>query len=211
MKARAIAAFALALLAVGTAQAFAGVRSGYNSFNFGNSQAGGKGTYSIVTRNNNGYSSAQLTATGNVMFLNKTIKGIEFSATTQNSAGKKSSTYSLSTVGDGGDRGTKTVTYTWNKPVNRSLIQASPTIVVGPIPVRIGGSLGGGASIGYTLELSRNGVGVSGNASAWTNGSASAGIGVSLLNLSLRSALQLAKTSFQPSTKVSPASFSGVD
>jgi hypothetical protein len=208
-KASVVLAAVFATLIVCGFSAEAATKNGLNSFNFGNSQAGAKGSYSIITQNSTGVSSIQLTATGNVMLLNKTVKGVEFKTTARNSYGTKTSIYSLAIAGYTVDSGTKSISYTWNKPVNRTLLQASATITVGPVPVTVSGSVGGGANIGYTVALSDKGVGLSGNASAWANGSASAGIGVSLLNVSLRSDLQLAKTSFKPSLEVTPTTFSG--
>ncbi len=199
----------LLLLVISAFDVLAATKNGYNSFNFGNNQAGATGAYSIVTTNRNAYSRVDLTATGNVMFLNRTVKGVEFSSTTENSGGRKTAVYSLTIAGYTVDSGTKSASYTWNKPVNRTLIQASATFIVGPIPVTVGGSVGGGANIGYTLQLNTTGVGLVGNASAWAAGSASAGIGVSLLNVALRSDLQLGKTSFTPSINVTPTTWSG--
>lgn len=200
---------AVALLMIRSFDASAGTRNGYNSFSFGNSQAGAKGTYSIITENRTAYSRIQVATTGNVTFLNRSVKGVEFSATTENSAGRKTAVYSLAVAGYTVDSGTRTVSFSWNKPVSRTLVQASATIAVGPVPVTISGSVGGGANIGYALQLDSVGVGLSGSAGAWASGSASAGVGVSLLNVALRSDLQLAKTSCNPSVKVTPTAWSG--
>jgi hypothetical protein len=189
--------------------ASAATKSGYNSFSFGNSQAGAKGTYSVATEYRTGYSRVALSTTGSVMFLGKTAKGVEFSATSENNNGKKAATYQLSVAGYTVDSGTKSVSYSWNKSVTRTLLSGSAQFVVGPVPVTVSGSTGGGASIGYTFSLSTTGAGISGDASAWANGSASAGVGVTVLNLSLRSDLKLAKTSLRPSVNVTPTAWSG--
>ncbi|MBM4261563.1 MAG: hypothetical protein FJ145_09040 [Deltaproteobacteria bacterium] len=191
------------------AEGLAGTRSGYNSFNFGNSQAGANGTYSVVAENRSNYSRIDLNATGTVKFLNKSAKGVEFTATTENSAGRKSAVYTLQVAGYVVDSGTKSVSYVWSKPINRTLIQTSATVTVGPVPVTISGAVGGGTNIGYTFQLDPAGVGVSGNASAWASGNASAGVGVRGFNVSLRSDLQLAKTSLNPSVRVTPTTWSG--
>lgn len=200
---------AIILLVCSTINVQAAKKSGFNSFNFGNKQAGACGSYSVLTENGRGYSLVSLTANGDIMFLNKTAKGIEFNGTSQNVNGKKTTTYSLSLAGYNVDSGSKTASYTWNKPVNRTLLQASASFTLGPVPVTVSGSVGGGANIGYTFELSNSGVGLLGNAGGWATGSASAGIGATFLNLSLQSDLQLAKTSLRPSIRVTPTSWSG--
>lgn len=209
MKPRVILASAVVLAMVSASDAMAGTRNGVNSFNFGNKQAGAKGEYRINTENRKGYSRAAVTAKGDVMLLNKTAKGVEFTATVENSSGKKTANYSLKIAGYLVDSVTKTASFTWNKPVNRTLLQASAPFTVGPVPVTVSGSVGGNANIGYTFELNSSGVALSGNASASAIGSASAGAGVSVLNLSLRSDLQLAKTSLNPSVRVTPTTMTG--
>lgn len=184
-------------------------KNGLNSFTFGNKQAGATGSYSITAENNINYSSVVLATNGNIKFLNKTVKGVEFTATTENNKGKKKAAYSLSLAGYTVDTGTKTVSYTWNKSINRTLVSASANFTVGPVPVIVSGSVGGSSGIGYTLRLDTNGVGLSGKASAWANGSAAAGVGITLLNLSLTSDLQLLKTSLVPSVNVTPTSWNG--
>lgn len=184
-------------------------RSGLNSFSFGNSDAGATGSYEINVANSPGYARTALAASGTVKFLNRSVKGVAFTAATQNSNGSKSANYCLQVAGYTVDSGTKSVSYTWSKQVNATLISCSLPIMVGPVPVTISGSVGGSANIGYTLQLSTSGVGVSGQAAAWASGSASAGVGVTLLNLSLVADLQLGTTSFNPSVTVTPTSLSG--
>jgi hypothetical protein len=201
----------MAAFVVGVIDASAATKSGLNSFNFGNSQAGAKGSYSVNVENRTSYARVNTTANGNVMFLGKTVKGVEFSATAENTAGRKTATYQLSLAGYTVDSGTKTVSYTWSKAVNRTLVDASLLVFVGPVPVTVRGSVGGGASIGYGFTLSTSSVRLDGTASGWANGSASAGVGIPLLNLSLRSDLQLAKTTLNPYATVafSPLTMSG--
>ena len=72
-----------------------------------------------------------------------------------------------------------------------------------------GAAIGGGASIGYSLGLSASGASLDGSASTWMTGSASAGLGVPLLNLALRSDLQLGTTTLQAGVQVTPSVLSG--
>jgi hypothetical protein len=195
--------------AMSVMEASARSASGSKGFNFGNRCAGANGAYTVATENRTGYSRLSATANGNVMFLNRTVKGVEFTANAENSNGRKTATYQLCVAGYTVDSGAKTASFTWNKPVNRTLVDASMLVWVGPVPVTVRGSVGGGASIGYTVTLATSGVGLNGNASAWANGSASAGAGIPLLNLALRSDLQLAKTSLQPYINVTATSMSG--
>lgn len=187
----------------------AGSKTGLNTFDFGNSQAGAKGSYKITTANSSGTASVDMEATGTVKFLAKSVKGVEFTTSVKNVKGKKSANFSLKVAGYTVDSGTKSASYTWIKEANRTLVTASLTTMVGPVPVTISGSVGGGASISCTLELSTTGGGVSGNASSWANGSASAGVGVTLLQLALQSDLTLGKTSLNPSLSVTPSKMSG--
>ncbi|MBI2928562.1 MAG: hypothetical protein HYY24_23080 [Verrucomicrobia bacterium] len=196
-------------LGLGGYSAIAKSRSGLNTFDFGSSYAGAKGSYSINVENRTGYSRTALNASGTVKFLNKTVKGVEFAATVENSNGRKSASHRLEVAGFTVDSGLKTRSYGWNKAVNKTLVSCSVPITVGPVPVTIRGSVGGGASVSYTFELSSTGVGMSGQGAAWANGSASAGVGVPLLNVALRSDLQLGKTSLAPLVRVTPTTMSG--
>jgi hypothetical protein len=187
----------------------AGTKTGLNSFDFGNEYAGAKGNYTVTVENRPAYARTALAASGSVKFMKRTAKGVDFNATVENNNGKKSAAYSLRVAGYTVDTGSKAVSYTWSKGVNKTLIELSAQLMVGPVPVLLSGSVGGGASIGYTFELSAAGVGVSGQGGAWANGSASAGAGVKLLNLSLRSTLELGKTQLKPGVKVTPTTMSG--
>jgi hypothetical protein len=189
--------------------ASAASKTGLNTFSFGNNLAGASGSYSINVTDRTGFSHTDLAANGTVKFLNRSVKGVEFTAATENNQGRKSATYSLQVVGYTVDSGTKTVSYTWNKGINQTLVSCSLPLMVGPIPVTISGSIGGGASIGYTLQLATTGVGLSGQAAVWESGSASAGVGAPLLNVALRADLTLGKTSLNPSVNVTPTSMSG--
>jgi hypothetical protein len=203
-----ICLFALVSLVV-SSSALAGTKSGLNSFNFGNAQAGAKGTYSVAVENRNAYSSVSETITGDVMLLGKKTKGVEFNVAVENSNGKKRASYALSLAGYTVDTGAKSVSYAWNKPVNRTLFSASAVVMAGPVPVTVSGSVGGGASMGYKLSLGTTEVALSGGASAWANGSASAGIGVPLLTLSLQADLTLAKTSLSGTLQATPTTMTG--
>jgi hypothetical protein len=189
--------------------AMAASKNGLNSFDFGNSYAGAKGSYSITAENRSGYSKTALNANGTVKFLAKSVKGVDFTATVENSNGRKSANYSLQVAGYTVDSGTKSVSYTWNKGVNQTFVSCSMPIAVGPVPVTISGSCGGGASISYTLQLNPSGVGLSGAAAGWATGSASAGVGVPVLNVALRSDLQLGRTSLNPLVTITPSAMSG--
>jgi hypothetical protein len=75
--------------------AMAASRNGLNSFDFGNSYAGAKGSYSITAENRSGYSKTALNANGTVKFRTKSVKGVDFTATVENSSGRKSANYNL--------------------------------------------------------------------------------------------------------------------
>ncbi len=198
-----------ALIAVCASTASAGSKNGLNSFDYGNEYAGAKGNASVDVSNRSGYARTAQMASGKVKFLKKTVPGVDFSATLENSNGRKSASYTLQVAGYTVDTGTKTASYNWSKTANKTLVSTSVGIVVGPVPVTLKGSVGGGGSVGYSFTFSATGVGVSGEASAFATGSASAGVGVPLLNLSLRSDLQLGKTTLKPAVTVTPTSWSG--
>ncbi len=185
------------------------IKNGAYSFSFGNSQAGASGSFSASAENAVGLAKTSIKANGSVKFLNQTIKGVDFTATAQSVKGVKTSTYNLQVAGYTVDSGTRTVSYTWSKGISKTLVAASLPIMVGPIPVTISGSVGGGASIGYTFTLAAASVGLTGSGAAWANGSASAGLGVPLLRIALRSTLQLANTSLNPYVNVTTTGMSG--
>ena len=201
-----VVAFALA---ISGSEVLATTRNGSNSFAFGNRQAGANGSYAVTVANGPGYSSANLNAAGSVTLLNRTVKGVEFNATAQNSNGRKTCSYALSLAGYTVDTGSKSITYTWNKSVNRTLLTASAMVMAGPVPVTVSGAVGGGASIGYTFSLNTGSVGLDGSAAGWANGSASAGLGVPGFNLSLQADLTLARSSLNAGLQITPAALSG--
>ena len=200
-------ALTVALAMVSTARAVS--RNGYNSFSFGNSQAGAMGSYSITAENGGGCAKTSINANGSVSFLNRTARGVDFTATVQNCNGQKTSIWNLQVAGYTVDSGARTVSYTWTKSINQTLVSASLPIMVGPVPVTLSGSVGGGAAVGYSFGLGTTSVSLSGSGAAWANGSASAGVGVPLLSLALRSSLQLANTSLNPYVNVTTTGMSG--
>lgn len=208
----AVAIVAVLALGIPGAGALASTVTGSKSFQFGNSQAGANGTYTVSVANSATSASASLNAYGNVMLLKRTARAMEFNAATQYSKTSRTplmATYSLSLAGYTVDTGTKYATYTWNKSVNRTLLTANATVWAGPIPVTLTGSVGGGASIGYTLNLNPSNVGLNGGISGWATGSASGGVGVPGFNLSLQADLTLLKTSLNAGLQVTPTRYSG--
>ena len=198
-----------AIIAAFATTAFAGSKKGLNTFDFGNESAGAKGSYEIAVSNAPKYARTVITASGKVKFLKKTVPGVDFSATLENSNGRKTANYTLKVAGYVVDTGAKAASYNWSKVANKTLVSAAVGIVVGAVPVTLQGSVGGGGSVGLNFQLSTTGVGVSGEAAVFSNGSASAGVGVPVLNIALRSDLQMGKTSLKPSLTVEPTKWSG--
>lgn len=198
-----------AMIAAFATTAFAGSKNGLNTFDFGNENAGAKGNYSVTVSNGPKYAQTVITATGKVKFLKKTVPGVDFSATLENSNGRKTANYTLKVAGYVVDTGAKATSFVWKKVANKTLVSAAVGIVVGAVPVTLQGSVGGGGSVGLNFQLSTTGVGVSGEAAVFSNGSASAGVGVPVLNIALRSDLQMGKTSLKPSLTVEPTKWSG--
>ena len=207
-----VAAVALLLLgfqSVCSPRLLAATKQGMRSFDIGNQWAGAQGSYSLAGANRAKYAHSELGVGGSVRFLKMTAKAVEFSATVENNNGTKTAVYRLDVAGVTVDSGRKSATYKWSKPVAKTLVQGSVPVMLGPVPVTLRGSVGGGASIGYSLGLSASGASLDGSASTWMTGSASAGLGVPLLNLALRSDLQLGTTTLQAGVQVTPSVLSG--
>lgn len=199
---------AVAVLVI-VSSADAKTKSGLNSFTFGNSNAGASGTYSVNVENRTGYSHADLSADGTVKILGKSIKAVTFNAASENNNGKKTATYALGVANYTVDSGSKSATYAWSREKTCTLASASGVFTVGPVPVTVNASVGGGGQVGYSLALSASGIGLTGGGSAWGTGTASGGIGVPLLNLALKSDLQMMKTGLNAGLNVTPTTWSG--
>lgn len=185
-------------------------------FNFGNGWAGASGGLMAYVQNSrycsastSGSSRAYVSCRGGVNFLNRSLRAVDFVACAGNNSGTKSANYSLAVVGYVVDSGTKTETYAWNRSVSQTFWSGSATYTIGYVPITLAGSVGGGANVGYTLQLPDTGAGLAGSAAAWINGTASAGVGLDFFSVGLYSELELGKTSIQPALRATPTALSG--
>ena len=137
------------------------------------------------------------------------VSGVNFTLSVENSNGRKLSSCSLEVAGYKVDSGTQTRSYNWSKGMNQTLIVGALPLMVGPVPVTIAGSVGGGGNVGFNETFNKDAVGVSGQTAVWVSGSASAGVGAPFLNVALRADLQLGKTSLNALVSVAPGTMSG--
>lgn len=206
-----------------TANATPTYRVGSYSFNYGNEWAGASGLLSASAGNDrrdcwskdfsgkSGYSRAYFSAIGDVTFLKQGLHAVEFVTCAVNNYGNKSATYSLQLAGYNVDSGYKTQSYNWIKYTNNTTFwSGEATYVLSGIPITVKGKVGGGASIGYELQLPDSGAGLAGWASTWLSGEAAAGVEAYGFGVELVVDVDsLGKTTIQPSLKATPTTLSG--
>jgi hypothetical protein len=169
--------------------------SGSYPFRFGNEQASASGSFHGAATNGPGYADLLLRAQAGVRFLGVYVPGVGVMSRVVNSGGRRSATFQVVINGYIVDSETRSVSWTWSKSLPRTLVTSPPLMIwVGPVPVTLRGSIGGGASGSLSLTLSASAAGASGSLSVWANGSASAGVGVPGYNASLRATLELLKS-----------------
>jgi hypothetical protein len=155
------------------------------------------------------YSKAGINTGGTVKFLKKSVQAVGFSANAQNANGVQRADYCLKVAGFTVDSGSKAAQYDWNIYVNKTFFSCSTVVTFGYVPVTFTGSLGGAANIYLTLGLNPDGVGLSGAGLAGIWGSASAGVGLPMLNVGLKADLQLGNTMVDASVSIAPTTLSG--
>jgi hypothetical protein len=154
-------------------------------------------------------SKAGINTGGTVKFLKKSVQAVGFSANAQNVNGVQRADYCLKVAGFTVDSGSKAAQYDWNMYVNKTFFSCSTVVTFGYVPVTFTGSLGGAANIGLTLGLNPDGVGLSGVGLAGICGSASAGVGLPMLNVGLKADLEFGTTGVDASVNITPTTISG--
>lgn len=203
-----LAALAL-LLAAPLPDARAGSKSGSHQFAIGNNNAGVTADFSAGYQNSSGKASAYIGATGTVQLLGRSLKALEAkgNVSLNGSAGTASVTVKLAGTTVYSKSSSSSVT--WSASYTKTFLQVTAPIPVGPITVRVNGSVSGTLSGSETLSVGSKGVSVSGSVGAYATGSASVGVGIPGYNVSLKATLNLLSSTLSPSVSVGPSSQSG--
>src|SRR5690606_19955474 len=172
--------------------------------------AGGDIHFPIQISNQNGCRTIKISAKGTVKFLKQsgTAAEVEVSAkscddgTRKGSAKAKLAGFSVAVD-------ESSVSFSWEKNFSKSLISASTTVWVGPVPVTLKGSVAGTLSAKILLSITSNGVGLSGPLSASMKGTASGSVGLPGYNLGLEAVLELLKTTLTPLVNATKSALSG--
>ena len=171
------------------------VDKAYNkSISVGNSTAGAVGSIGARMKAKPRDYLAKVSANGNVKFLGLTVKAAEFEAKAKADRVGISNGYYVKLVGATVASKYSSASVSWSKSYPKTFVRASSLFWVGPVPVTISGSLGGGVGADCELSANTNGVSLEGGVNSWLSASASAGFGFPGASVSLSSRFQLGGT-----------------
>jgi hypothetical protein len=190
-----VAAMIAALMLTVTLPAEADSVSTSLPFSVGNSSAGASGQFTASASTGTKTWSAALRATADVRALGYTAKAIDAQASLTSSGGTRSASFKLTLGKATVDSQARNVSWTWARSMPWTILTVTaPPIFVGPVPVTVRGTVGGGLSGSISLALKTSGVGLSGALSSWVSGSARAGIGIPGYNVSIQATLELLRS-----------------
>jgi hypothetical protein len=146
---------------------------------FGNWSAGGS-VYAYGQMNNtpssaNAYGLLQ----GNARLFGTNVEAVRGEFKSQNTYGSGSAGVTVKMVGYTVYSQNLAYTWTWSWYRSQTFVSASATFWIGPLPVTVGGNIGGAANANLQLAITPTGAGANGAASAWAFGNAWGGVGVS--------------------------------
>ncbi len=210
----ALAAAALLAPIAARAACFQASRSGSSSFSFGNSMAGVDGRFSASARVSSpdcaGTPYAVARAAGN---SDLRMFGLRYSLL--DAEAEASNTSSGSNVILHLEIGPITLIdvdnphhRTWSRSYPITLVRASRTFTVGPVPVQLTVSVGAGISGSLTLQPAYP-VQLSGNLQVWARGTAGAYLNAAILRAGVRSTLDLLRTTLASNLRLAQNGVSG--
>ena len=194
------------------------------AYNYGNSWAGGYGSFSIVADNERvllpvfdsnelGLSDVQVASAAGVSFLTLSMQAEALQLRAHNDSGlvkfdladpPQFCSRSFKVAGFTVDSGVQTTSYSASKGFTTSFWNPSVGYTIGPVSATINGSVGAGASMGYALQVPANGASISATPTVWITGGASANATALGCGAKLNCTLNLAQTTFNPVLAVTP-------
>jgi hypothetical protein len=117
---------------------------------------------------------------GNARLFGYTVEAVRGEFKSQNTYGSGSAGVTVKMVGYTVYSQNLAYTWTWSWYRSQTFVSASATFWIGPVPVTVGGNVGGAASANLYLAITPTGAGANGSASAWAFCKASCDLIVSL-------------------------------
>jgi hypothetical protein len=146
---------------------------------------------------------------GNARLFGWTVEAVRGEFKSQNTYGTGSAGVTVKMVGYTVYSQNLAYTWTWNWSRSQNFVSASATFWIGPIPVTVGGNVGGAAVANVNLALTPTGAGANGSASAWAYGNAWGGLGVSWCWVGLKVTINLFHNTFESGMNVNYTYVSG--
>jgi hypothetical protein len=200
-----IAALALTL-AISTSTAHATTWTANPARSVGNSNAGASINFPLQASNDGGCKMVKIGTRGSATLFGKTATLVEIEALARSCSNGARATYVKAKVaGFTVASDSSTVSFTWSRNLTRTLLSASTTVWVGPVPVTIRGSLAATLSGSLWLGVSIDSAEIRGTLSVSAKGTASAGVGVWGYSVGLEVVLDLLRTKLSSNVKISNA------
>lgn len=176
----------------------------------GNSYAGASINFPIRISNENGCREIKVVASSKVNILKKSATAVEFETFVKScSNGTRTGGLKVKIAGFTVALDNRSVSFTFVKTVTKSIVSASTTVWVGPVPVTVRGSVAGTFTTRVAFSITGDDVGLSGPLSASMKGSASGSIGVPGYSVGLEAVLDLLKSTITPALTATTARLSG--
>jgi hypothetical protein len=185
-------------------------RTANPSKSIGNSDAGASLHFPIQVSNANGCTLVKIGTKGTINLLGKKGTAAEIEASAKScSDGTRTALVKAKVASFTVALDTKSVSFTWEQKVTRTLLSASLSLWVGPVPVTVKGSVAGALTAKVELKVTKDDAGISGPLGFSMKGTASGSLGFPGYSLGLEAVLDILTSTLTSAVKASFSSLSG--